>query len=241
VWLASVGPEGQTQAALLIQGDQTWVERIAGQMVFYMQRIPDQLTGPLVEVATVFQRSLLITVLANAWALAATAMIVAGWVRALHQPHRRLAGLVALCTLAILVIWPFTEAGRFLIPLIPCLLIGMVEGLMGMIEGLVWIGVLGRRPRRSRWRLMAAALVLAVSLPYSAYMLASGRVRRLEATHQDFDYQVAYLLIDEERFAHAPPSPLARFVNEHPERVRKVWGREADRARVTLYQVESGP
>ena len=36
----------------------------------------------------------------------------------------------------------------------------------------------------------------------------------------------------------APPSPLARFVAEHPERVRKVWGREADRSAVTIYEVE---
>ena len=138
-------------------------------------------------------------------------------------------------------------------------------------------------------------LVLAVSLPYSAYMLVTGRVRAMEASHADFDaacawlashadrpgpvltrhpgevfwqtgrqalevptserpgdvdadadaiartiatYRVAYLLIDQERYALATPSPLARFVAEHPERARKVWGREADGSSVVIYEVE---
>src|SRR4029077_6910413 len=131
----------------------------------------------------------------------------------------------------------------------------------------------------------------AASLPYSAYMLGTGRARAWEASHRDFDeacgwlaahadrrgpmrtrhpgevfwqtgrqalevptaerpgdgdadaaaiartiatYQVAYLPIDQERYANAPPSPLARFVAEHPERVRKVWGKETERAAVML-------
>ena len=52
-----------------------------------------------------------------------------GWARTLSRPRRRLAGLIPLLTIALLTIWPYTEAGRFLIPLIPCLLIGAVEGL----------------------------------------------------------------------------------------------------------------
>ena len=51
-------------------------------------------------------------------------------------------------------------------------------------------------------------------------------------------YHVAYLLIDQERYANAPPSPLARFVARFPERVRKVWDRETDRSAVTIYEVE---
>jgi hypothetical protein len=53
------------------------------------------------------------------------------------------------------------------------------------------------------------------------------------------DYHVAYLLIDQERYANAPPSPLARFIARHPWRVRSAWDREADRSAVTIYEVES--
>ena len=51
-------------------------------------------------------------------------------------------------------------------------------------------------------------------------------------------YHVAYLLIDQERYANAPPSPLARFVARFPERVRKVRESETDRSAVTIYEVE---
>jgi hypothetical protein len=50
-------------------------------------------------------------------------------------------------------------------------------------------------------------------------------------------YNVAYLLIDQERYTHAPPSPLTRFVKERPERVRKVWERESGSAGVAIYEV----
>ena len=68
---------------------------------------------------------------ANVWAVAATGIIAFGWIRALRRPRRRLAGLVPLATLLVLLAWPFTEAGRFLVPLIPCILVGAVEGLAG--------------------------------------------------------------------------------------------------------------
>ena len=63
--------------------------------------------------------------------------------RALRSPRRRLAGLTALATLGLLLVWPFTEAGRFLIPLVPCLLVGAVEGLAALAarpvgDGRVW-------------------------------------------------------------------------------------------------------
>ena len=56
-WMAAVGPGARTQADLLLQGDDTWPGRIAGQLVFYVRRIPDQITGPFVEVGTAFQHS----------------------------------------------------------------------------------------------------------------------------------------------------------------------------------------
>ncbi|MGP0067838.1 MAG: ArnT family glycosyltransferase [Isosphaeraceae bacterium] len=301
-WMATIGTEGRTQAGLLVHVGGTWFERIAGQLVFYVRRIPDQITGPFVEVGTVFRHSPVVALAADGWAVAASALIVGGWVRTLRRPRRRLAGMIAIVTMLVLLAWPFTEAGRFLVPLIPCLLIGAVEGLAAVVNGSVRVMVaIGARRalyalRPSRRRMVAAALVLAVSLPYSAYMLVKGRARAMEASHGDFDaacawlaeqsdrpgpvltrhpgevfwqtgrqalevptserpgdvdadadaiartiatYRVAYLLIDQERYALAPTSPLARFVAEHPERVRKVWDREANGPAVVIYAVDA--
>jgi hypothetical protein len=293
-WMAMVGSSGGTQAGLLAASDGTWTERIGRQLIFYTQRIPDQLIGPFVEVGTLGRWSR-VAGIANLWAVLATAVIFGGWVRALGQPHRRLAGLVPMLTLGILVPWPYTEAGRFLIPLIPCLLLGAVEGLTALASGLARSS--GIRFRRSRLRLYAAGLVLAASLPYSGYLLATGRTRARERDHRDFDlacawiathgdrpgpvlsrhpgevfwqtgrqglevptaerpgaldadpetisrtleaYRMAYLLIDQARYAHAQPSPLSRFVAQHPDRVREVWSGGENRSAVTVYEVKSG-
>ena len=105
--------------------------RGVARSLFYTRRLPDALTGPFVEVATVFARS-------RAIGLAATIAVASGRLghsrpgpgaSSAMSPRRRLAGLVPLVTLPVLPIWPFTEAGRFLIPLVPCLLVGMVEAL----------------------------------------------------------------------------------------------------------------
>jgi Dolichyl-phosphate-mannose-protein mannosyltransferase len=300
-WLAVAGSSARTQADLILQMKGHWLERIAGQLVFYTQRIPDQVTGPLVEVGTAFQHDAKVAMAANVLAAAATVVIALGWIRTLRRPRRRLAGLVAFSTLALLLLWPYTEAGRFLIPLIPCILVGAVEGLAATLGWLVHIGgrIGDRRApygmRSPRLRLIAASAVLVASLPYSAYALVAGKARATEAAQRDFDaacawlavradrpgpvltrhpgevfwqtgrqalevatserpgdadadavavarlidaYHVSYLLIDRERYAHAQPSPLARFLARYPERAREVWNRETDRSAVTIYEVE---
>jgi hypothetical protein len=300
-WMASVGPGERTQADLVFQGKGTWLGRIGGQLVFYVRRIPDQITGPFVEVGTVFRRSGAVAVAADLWAVAATALIILGWSRSLRRPRRRLAGLVSSCTLILLLVWPYTEAGRFLIPLIPCIVVGAVEGLaeilggVGRVAGRIGARRAPYRMRATRRRAIAAGLVLAASLPYSAYSLVTGKARATEVSQGDFDaacawiasradragpvmtrhpgevywqtgrqalevatserpgdvdadvdaiartieaYRVAYLLVDQERYANAPPSPLARFVGRYPGQARKVWSRESDRAAVVLYEVE---
>jgi hypothetical protein len=274
-WLAAA--PGGTQARLLTEGGLP--ARVARQSLFYAQRLPDLLTGPVVETGTVFRRSPKVAAAANAWALAATVVLGYGWARTLRSRRRRLAGLIALTTLGLLLVWPFTEAGRFLIPLVPVVLVGAVEGLAPFAARL---GL--RRPRA--W---AAWAVLAASIPYAGYALATGRAEAQRRTHQDFDAAcawlarhdeppglvlsrhpgevfwqtgrqglsaesddpeevaravdrlgVAYLLIDVERYAGAPASPLARFVERHPERVEKVWGRESGRSATAVYRVRSG-
>jgi hypothetical protein len=216
----------------------------------------------------------------------------------LRRSRRRLAGLIPLCSLVLLLVWPYTEAGRFLVPLIPCILLGAVEGLTLLGGGLDRVLGIGPRLHPARRRLVAAGLVWAASLPYPAYLLGTGRARALEASHHDFDaacawltaaadrpgpvltrhpgevfwqtgrpalevptaerpgdrdadaaaidrtiaaYRVAYLLIDQERYARAPTNPLARFVIEAPKRVRKVWSRESQRTAVAIYEVLPPP
>ncbi|HMB08813.1 MAG TPA: glycosyltransferase family 39 protein, partial [Isosphaeraceae bacterium] len=271
-WLATVGRD--TQAEILARGG--LAERVARQAVFYLRRPPDQVTGPLVEIGTVFRSSTSGTALVNLWATLATGLLVFGWMRALRSPRRRLAGLVASTTLGLLLVWPFTEAGRFLIPLVPHLLVGAVEGLAPL-------AVLAKLRRPRVW---AAGAVLAASLPYAIYALATGRAEAQRQTFRDFDaacawisreavqpgpvltrhpgevfwltrrpalspstdepeaidrlidrFGVAYLLIDNGRYANSPANPLSRYVARRPHRVRQVWKITTGRASVALYEV----
>jgi hypothetical protein len=265
VWLASVGRN--PQAGLLIEaqahgaGAARLAARITGQGIFYVRRFPDQVLGPFVEVATVFGRSRAVAIAADIWAVLATAGLIWGWSRGVRSPRRRLAGLIAFTTLALLLVWPFTEAGRFLIPLLPFVLAGATEALASLVPR--------RAPGRPRdW---AVAIVLAATLPYPAYAIASGRAAAQRRTQADFDaacrwiardatqpgpvltrhpgevfwqtgrqavppdapepeaidrligrFGVAYLLIDDARYANAEPNPLARYVERFPRRVTLV-------------------
>jgi len=272
VWLRTV--RHNTQAGLLVHD--VVGGRVARQALFYVQRLPDSWVGPFVETGTVFRDSLALSAALNVWAAIVCTVLIFGWVRALRTSRRRLASLVVATTFPLLLVWPFTEAGRFLIPLVPCVLIGLVEGLA---PGLRWLSV-------RRARLWAAGLVLATSIPYATYAVATRRVTARERAFADFDaacawlgahrepagpvlsrhpgevywlsgrpglmaegntaedvertiqrYGIAYLLIDEERYAKAPSNPLARFVATHPKRVRRVWSAATGSSSVTIEQV----
>ena len=173
VWLGAV--RQNTQLGLL--ASTSMAGRIPGQAFFYVQRIPDQIIGPFVEVATVFRRSGIVALAANLWAVAATGIIVWGCIISIRSSRRRLAGLGALISVALLLVWPFTEAGRFLYVILPFLIVGAGEGLARM-AALVKPG----RPRE--W---ACWIILASSIPYATYAVASGRASRERQTHQDFD------------------------------------------------------
>jgi len=179
VWVAAV--RHNTQIALLARGG--LLGRVAGNLLFYMRRLPDQLSGPLVEVGTVFQGLWWVADAATCWGAIASCTIVWGWVRTLQTPRRRLAGLVPLLTIALLIFWPFTEAGRFLVPLVPFILVGAVEGL-------AWLGALSRlkRPRE-----FALGVFLIASIPYTVYGLMSNRAGAQERSHAEFDAACAWL------------------------------------------------
>jgi hypothetical protein len=54
-------------------------------------------------------------------------------------------------------------------------------------------------------------------------------------------YGVAYLLIDDDRYLLAPPSPLGHFVTAHPERVRRIVSQEAGESSIRIYEVVRKP
>ncbi len=164
-----------TQVDLLV-GDHL-AALVARQSVFYLQRLPDQLVGPVVEFGTVFATSAPLGVLVNLWAVAATGLVAWGWSRALRSPRRRLAGLIPMATFPMLWLWPFTEAGRFLIPLAPCLIVGALEGLTALVA----------RARLGRPRAWAAWALLATSLPYPCYSVVTGRAEARRRSDRPFD------------------------------------------------------
>jgi len=275
-WLALAGTPNQ--ASLLALNDESFGHRISALAVFYLQRLPDQLAGPFVEIGTVFQHRTWVAAAVNAWALVATGVLAVGLVLTLRVRRRRLAGLTAFVTLALLVVWPFTEAGRLLIPLVPCLLVGAVDGLAPFMVR--W------KVRRSR--VWAAGAVLAVSLPYATYAIVLARAQAQRRTYRDYDaacawiardttrsgpilarhpgevfwltgrrslaassdepefidalidrFDVAYLLIDEDRYANAEVSPLSRYVARRPQRLREVWKSGSGAAPVVIYECAS--
>ena len=93
--------------------------------------------------------------------------------------------------------------------------------------------VLTRHPGEVFWQTGRRALEVATSeRPGDVDADVDTIARTIDA------YRIAYLLIDQERYANAPTSPLARFVARFPGRVRKVWSSEGDRTAVAIYEVE---
>ncbi len=178
-WLLAV--HHHTQLGLLTTHG--LVDRIAGQTLFYLQRLPDQITGPFVEVGTVFKRSPALTSAANLWAALAGGTIVWGWMQTVRTSRRRLVGMIAFMTLLLLTIWPFTEAGRFLVPLVPMVLVGLTEGFARLIRH---VGL--KKPRN--W---AVTILLGVSTPYSVYSIVTGRAQAQTRLHTDFDAACQWL------------------------------------------------
>jgi len=277
-WLAVAG--SPNQVSLLALNEESLRHRISALAVFYVQRLPDQLTGPIVEIGTVFQHRTIVAAAVNIWAVVATGVLAVGLVRTLPRPRRRPAGLTAFATLAVLLVWPFTEAGRFLIPLVPCLLVGAVDGLACFTA----------RWKFWRSRVWAAGAVLALSLPYATYAIVSARALAQRRTYRDFDaacawiarqttrpgpilarhpaevfwltgrrslspssdtpesidglidrFDVAYILIDEDRYANSPISPLSRYVARRPHRAREVWKSGSGAASVVIYECGRSP
>jgi hypothetical protein len=209
MWLAGV--RGGTQLGLLEVA--SLPRRLGSQVLCCIQRVPDQITGPFVEVGTVFAPRW--GIVATSWAVLGTAILALGWVRLARVPGLRLGALVPATTLVLLCLWPFTEAGRFLVPAIPWILLGALEGLATLLfwvrHGIGW--------QRIPARLIAAWLVLAASLPYSLYQLVSAPWRSEQALHAGFDAACRYIDLVDTR-----PGPI---LTRYPAELFWQTGREA--------------
>ena len=271
LWLASVGHN--TQIGLL--ADKSLAGRVSGQAIFYLQRLPDQITGPLVEVATVFGRSSAIAGLANLWAVAATGVIILGWLSTLRTPAGDWPGSSARSR-SVLIIWPFTEAGRLLFPIVPFLLVGASEGLadhgdrgpqtaqkLGVRDGprridslfgvcprdrtcrgqclthadfdaaCQWINqnatrpgpVLTRHPGEVFWQTGRQAVAPVPPDPEGIDQLINR-------------FAIAYLLIDEDRYANESSNPLSVYVKRYSGRIALVWGGNRRTGSIQLFEVK---
>jgi hypothetical protein len=272
-WLAVV--RTHTQVGLVPMRGLAGV--MAENGLFYTRRLIDQVVGPVVEVFTVFRPRY------SGWATAgsviASAVIVLGWFRLVRSRESRSAGMIPMMTLAILLAWPFTEAGRFLVPLIPFLIAGLCEGVAAILEAAGFRGREDSEAGSFSLRSLAAALVLAASIPFSLYAALYHRAEAGRRTNDGFDsacawiarqaeppgpvltrhpgevfwltgrraitppdeataedvaalaarYRTVFLLIDDDRFARAPKSPLGRYERAFPDRVERVFDSAGDR------------
>jgi hypothetical protein len=196
-WLALVHHHAQ----LSLFTTEGQLGRVVRQAIFYLQRLPDQIIGPFVEVGTVFQRSAIVAIVANFWAALATGIIVWGWMRSSLCRRRQLPAIIAVTTLLLLLVWPFTEAGRFLIPLVPFLLVGLAEGLAHILA------LMGLRYARRR----GVAIVLAISVPYATYSIVNDRAGAQRNIHVDFDAACKWIAHDATR--------LGPVLTRHPGEV----------------------
>ena len=179
-WLILV--RRHSQISLLVQ-DGLYVQLVR-QTWFYFQRLPDQVIGPFVEVATAGRSPSYFAVLASFWALVATSTLVYGWTSMLQVCRCRLASMIGFLTLGLLLIWPFSEAGRFLIPLLPFILLGLTEGLARLLKQVPL--------RQSRY--YAAVLITGISIPYSMYAIVCHRAQAQRERHSDFDAACRWIL-----------------------------------------------
>ncbi|MDX2036349.1 MAG: glycosyltransferase family 39 protein [Isosphaeraceae bacterium] len=182
-WVVHVAAApGRSQAGLLDSSDLG--TRIADQALFYARRIPDVVIGPVVETATVFGRSRDLALAATLAAIGFTALVLAGGAAVARRGRgaRIWAGFAGVSA-PVLLVWPFTEAGRFLIPLLPAIVLGLVFGLRRVPK-------IGRRLGSAG----AAAVVLALALPYPIYAVATGRARVQRDDLADLDRACDVLL-----------------------------------------------
>ena len=203
IWQWSVG--GGTQAELLAKDEQarSLIRRLADQSSFYVQRLPDSLFGPYIETATVFNSSINMALAATLLAVFFSLICLAGFIRMAISPETRFAAIYCGITMAILIVWPFTEAGRFLIPLIPIMLLALANGLAilaSLAQDLGWIK--SGNHQRIVW------LIPMLSILFGMYTWQKNLRTSPMNLDKDFDQACAWIA------QHLPPNSI--IASRHP-------------------------
>lgn len=187
-WLFWIATSGKPAQAALLTADEhsrSITRRLADQSLFYLIRLPDSLFGPFLETATVFRSTPALKALA--WLLAAgfAIIFITGLAKIAKNPKTRLAATYLVLSLAMLIAWPFTEAGRFLVPLVPFVLLAFTDGLASVCQSLkISINLKSELAEQ-----FAPWLVAALCLPFGLYTWQ--KQVRGDAGSQDHDFNRA--------------------------------------------------
>lgn len=178
------------QAELLVQDElsRSLARRLADQALFYARRLPDSLFGPYVETATVFTGKPFIALVATVVAIFFCVILLVGLRAMFKQAATRPAALYFSLTMAILLVWPFTEAGRFLIPLVP---VTLLAGWMGLLESV------RRVPEHGLTRFFnernLATLILFLTMPFGLYTWQKNARNDPAAADADFNNATGWM------------------------------------------------
>lgn len=204
-WLAWQRATGAANQAQLLVNDElarSLGQRLADQALFYTRRLPDSLFGPYVESATVFSNNQALALAFTASAAGFTLILLTGIRQLWLAPATRLAAMYWSLTMAILLVWPFTEAGRFLIPLVPIGLLGLLAGSQNVLDQFV--------PKLSN-KNRVAWLLAGLAVPFGSYTWLKDVRTQATQADQNFDRTCAWIsqnIPDKEFIAARHPGDL---------------------------------
>jgi hypothetical protein len=183
LWQYLVGQGTQAELVLAAGSQDQIFERILNQSFFYLVRMPDVLFGPFLETATVFQKSPFLKVIALFLGVLFLVNLIKGC-RLIYEKsaYGRISVLYLVATFVVLLLWPFTEAGRFLIPLLPIILLATLTGYFS------WVERLGVETLSSGFVLLKWFPAL-LALPFGLYTIYRGV--HSPPADQDFSYNRA--------------------------------------------------
>lgn len=191
-WLFWIATSGKPAQATLLASDElsrSLARRLADQSLFYMIRLPDSLFGPFLETATVFRSTPALKAIAWLQAACFAMIFFIGLVKIAKNPKTLLAAVYLVVSLAMLIAWPFTEAGRFLIPLVPVVLLAFTIGLSSVHQSLDNCRLLNPYPSGQ----LVPWLVVALCLPFGLYTWQKQLRGNVGSQDHDFNQACAWL------------------------------------------------
>lgn len=177
------------QAELLTQDElsRSLARRLTDQALFYACRLPDSLFGPYVETATVFTHKPAVAIAATVGGIVFCVILLIGLRGLFRRAETRPAALYFSVTMAILLVWPFTEAGRFLIPLVPVTLLAVWLG------GVECLGMLARKQFKPGSEMWIAWCICLLAVPFGLYTWQKNARTSPAGLDRDFDSATAWM------------------------------------------------